>query len=216
MSADWLNMLKLKASWGQQGNDAIGDFRYTDTYEVSNTGGELGFVQATVGNPKITWETNSNYNAGFEFELFKSRLTGSVEYFYRKTTDMLSYVLMPFSAGYGGSYDNVGDMSNKGIEIDLNWHIFRQKNFNWSVNLNATHYVNKVLKLNEDNRGNILDGHAGYANGSHFVGEGLPLYTWMLRKYAGVNDEGQALYYVQKDGQLTTTTSYTAASYIWN
>ena len=213
LSADWLNMLKLKASWGQQGNDAIGDFRYTDTYEVSNTGGELGFVQATVGNPKITWETNSNYNAGFEFELFKSRLTGSVEYFYRKTTDMLSYVLMPFSAGYGGSYDNVGDMSNKGIEIDLNWNIFRQKNFSWSVNLNATHYVNKVLKLNEDNRGNILDGHAGYANGNHFVGEGLPLYTWMLRRFAGVNEEGQALYYVQKDGKLETTTSYTAASY---
>lgn len=114
-------MLKLKASWGQQGNDAIGDYRYTDTYDISNFNGDVAFVLSSVGNSKITWETNSNFNIGVEFELLKRRITGSIEYFNRTTTDMLCFVNVPFSGGYAGSYANVGDMVNRGVEFDLHF-----------------------------------------------------------------------------------------------
>lgn len=109
----WIDMLKLKASWGQQGNDAIGDYRYTDTYSLDNFNGQVALIQSSVGNPNITWETNSNFNSGIDFEVLHSRISGSVEYFRRKTTDMLCFIYVPMSGGYSGSYDNVGDMLNQ-------------------------------------------------------------------------------------------------------
>ena len=213
--SSWVDMLKLKASWGQQGNDDIGDYRYTDTYYLSNFNGEVAFVQNSVGNPNITWETNSNFNAGVEFELLKRRITGSVEYFHRTTTDMLCFVNVPFSGGYSGSWDNVGDMVNQGVEFDLHFNPVRTKDINWMINLNATHYKNKVTKLHPDNKGSELDGYHGYVSSIYFIGEGLPLHTFRLKKYAGVNDEGESTWYVKdaKTGELTTTTSSTSATY---
>ena len=211
----WIDMLKIKASWGQQGNDAIGDFRYTDTYSINNIDGKVALVQSSVGNPDITWETNSNFNTGLEFDIFKSRISGSVEYFRRKTTDMLCFVYVPMSGGYGGSYDNVGDMMNKGVELDLHFNVLRTKDFNWDINLNATHYRNKVLMLQEDNKKNILDGHPGYVNGSYFYGEGLSVHTFRLKKYAGVSASGESQWYKvdESTGETTVTTSNSNATY---
>ncbi len=211
----WIDMLKLKASWGQQGNDNIGNFRYTDTYYLTNFNGEVSLVQSTVGNKNITWETNSNFNVGVEFDILKGRISGSVEYFSRKTTDMLTFVSVPMSGGYAGSYENVGDMLNRGVEFDLHFTPVRTKDFNWTINVNATHYKNKVTKLNEENKGNLLAGHPGYVNGNYFVGEGLPLHTFRLKKYAGVTADGASSWYVldEATGELTTTTQATKASY---
>jgi len=210
----WMDLLKIKASWGQQGNDSIGDYRYTDTYSLKNVNGEIAFEQATVGNENITWETNSNFNAGIEFDILKSRISGSIEYFRRKTTDMLSYVYVPLSAGYGGTYDNVGDMLNKGVELDLHFNILKGREFNWTVNLNATHFRNEILMLSEDNKGNNLEGHPGYINGYFFTGEGLPLHTFYLKKYAGVTEDGLSSWYVEDaDGNVSTTTSFSNGSY---
>ena len=211
----WIDMLKLKASWGQQGNDDIGNYRYTDTYYLSNFNGEVSFVQNTVGNPNITWETNSNFNVGVEFELLKNRISGSVEYFSRKTTDMLCFVYVPFSGGYSGSYDNVGDMTNRGVEFDLHFTPIRTKDLTWSINLNATHYKNKITMLDEDNKNGSLEGHPGYVSGNYFYGEGLPMHTFRLRRYAGVTADGASSWYVKDEttGELTTTTSFSNATY---
>ena len=213
--SSWVDMLKVKMSWGQQGNDSIGDYRYTDTYDITNVDGEVALVQASVGNPDITWETNSNFNAGIEFDILKSKLTGSVEYFRRMTTDMLCYVYVPMSAGYGGSYDNVGDMLNQGVELDLHYTPIRTNDFSWTINFNATHYRNKVVMLNEDNKGYSLDGHPGYINGYYFHGEGLPLHTFRLKKYAGVSATGESQWYMQDEttGETTVTTSSSNATY---
>jgi TonB-linked SusC/RagA family outer membrane protein len=213
--SSWVDMLKFKMSWGQQGNDSIGDYRYTDTYDITNVDGEVALVQASVGNEDITWETNSNFNTGIEFDIFKSKLTGSVEYFRRMTTDMLCYVYVPMSAGYGGSYDNVGDMLNQGVELDLHYTPIRTNDFTWTINLNATHYRNKVVMLNEDNKGYSLDGHPGYINGYYFHGEGLPLHTFRLKKYAGVSATGESQWYMldETTGETTVTTSSSNATY---
>lgn len=211
----WIDMLKLKASWGQQGNDSIGDYRYTDTYSIENVDGKVALVQSGVGNKDITWETNSNFNSGVEFDIFKSRISGSVEYFRRKTTDMLCFVYVPMSGGYGGSYDNVGDMMNRGVEFDLHFNVLRAKDFNWNINLNATHFRNKVLMLQEDNKNATLDGHPGYVNGSYFYGEGLSIHTFRLKKYAGVSSTGESLWYQvdESTGETGTTTSSSNATY---
>lgn len=213
-TAPWVDQLKLKASVGQQGNDNIGDYRYTDTYNVANSNGNVALVYNNKGNKNITWETNTNFNTGVDFSLFTGRLTGGIEYFYRHTTDMLSFVSAPYEAGYAGQYVNVGAMNNEGFEIDLNGIIIKNKHLTWSVNLNATHYKNKVKSLSGEVKSASYDGHNGYVSGNYFVGEGLSMYSWLLKDYAGVSDDGQSMWYVRNsDGTISTTTSYGDASY---
>ena len=211
----WLNMLKLKASFGQQGNDNIGDFHYLDTYSIVNTNNKVGLVLSEKGNPNITWETNNNFNAGFDFELFNSRLRGSIEYFYKKTTDMLCFVFAPYSAGYKGTYDNIGDMTNKGVEVDLSATVLKTKNISWDVNVNATTYKNEIIKLADVLKADlVVDGHPGYSSGDRLYAEGLPIYEWYMPRYAGVSNEGKAMwYYTDPDGTLKTTDVYGNASY---
>jgi len=211
-NASWIDQLKIKASIGQQGNDNIGEYGYTDRYAIVNNNGSVGIQWKSKGNKDITWETNTNFNAGVEFSLWKGRLTGSVEYFLRHTTDMLCFIYAPYESGYSGSYYNIGNMDNKGIEIALNGVIIKNKNLSWSVNLNATHYKNEVTKLADDIATTTVDGHSGYASSysDQFTGEGLPLYTWYLKKYAGVNSEGKSTWYTS-DGE--TTTAYGDADY---
>ena len=145
----WLDLLKLKFSVGQQGNDRIDDFLYVDTYNINNSNNELSLGFSRKGNKNITWETNTNINLGIEFELLKGRLSGSIEYFNRRTTDMLNRFSVPLSLGYSGYYDNIGDMNNKGVEIDLKYIPVKTRNVTWNIGFNATHYRNKISRLAE-------------------------------------------------------------------
>ena len=185
-----LSMLKVKASIGSQGNDNIGDYLYTDMYTVDNDGNDgIAISFARKGNPLITWETNANLNLGVEFGLWNDRLTGSVDYFYRITSDMLFSVPVVISTGYSSYYGNIGDMSNTGIEVVLNGDIVRTRNFVWSANANITWVKNKVLRLPESSHDMEIDGHKGFLSGSTFIGEGLPMGTLYIHDWAGVNPE---------------------------
>lgn len=202
----WLNMLKVKASYGEQGNDGIGNFRYTDYYNITNINDQVAYTFASKGNPDITWETVGCLNAGVEFELFNQRLRGSVEYYHRVTRDMLMWFQTPSSLGYTGYYDNVGDMLNYGIETELTADLIKSRHFSWTVNLNLTWQKNRVTKLAPENKDRVMDGYAGFQSGYNFVGEKLPVNSWMLKQYAGVGPDGDALYYKTVDGQKVTTT----------
>ena len=189
-NAPAVNMLKLKASYGSQGNDAIGMYQYTDLYSISNDGNDgISIMFGAKGNPNITWETNANLNLGVEFGLWNDRLSGSVDYFYRLTSDMLFSVPVAPSMGYSSYYANIGDMSNTGIEVVLNGDIIRTKNVVWSLSANLTWVKNKVLSLPEQRKDRIVDGHEGFISGSTFLAEGLPLNTLYILDYAGVERE---------------------------
>lgn len=216
---NWLDNLKLKASIGSQGNDNIGNFRYTNTYTIENANGEVSTVFNSKGAENITWETNSNFNAGVEFSIFRGMLSGGVEYFLRKTTDMLLSFPVPPSQGYSSYYANVGDMRNSGIEIELNYTPIRTDNIIWDINLNMTHLRNKITMLPQERRNKVVEGYQGYVSGTTFFGEGLPMYTFYLKKYAGVSDEGKSMWYMdelddnnQPTGRRVTTTEYAKAS----
>ena len=204
------NMLKVKLSYGSQGNDAIGSYMYTDLYSVSNDGNDgISIMFGQKGNERITWETNANLNAGVEFGLWNDRLSGSVDVFYRKTTDMLFSVPVAPSMGYSSYYDNIGDMANTGIELVLNGDIVRTPNVVWSVNANLTWVKNEVLKLPESRKDRVVDGHAGFISGSTFLAEGLPLNTLYIHEYLGVDPEtgkstwNQHLLEKDEDGNIT-------------
>lgn len=196
---DWIQELKLKASIGSQGNDNIGDYRYTDVFNIINSGGNIGTSFNSKGTEDITWETNTNFNVGAEFQLW-NRLTGSIEYYMRKTSDMLFSFSVAPSLGYSSYYDNVGNMVNSGVEIDLGVNIFNTRNFTWDVNLNISTLKNRITMLDPDKKNTTEytaegKGYQGYTSGSFFIGEDLSMFTWRLKDYAGVNENGESMWY---------------------
>lgn len=213
-NSDILNMLKVKLSYGEQGNDAIGDFRYTNQYNITNVDGLPSFVFASKGNENITWETVGSLNAGIEFELFNNRLSGGIEVYNRVTRDMLMWFSTPASIGYTGYYDNVGNMRNTGVELQLNADIISLHDFGWNVGLNLTWERNRITYLPEEKKLVTEGGHPGYLSGNFFYGEGLPFNTWRLKQYAGVSDTGRAMWYkTDEKGEKVTTITYEDADY---
>ena len=218
-NASWVDMLKLKFSVGSQGNDNIGNYRYLDTYSIESGAGDVSVIFTTKGNKEISWETNTNINIGADFDFFKGRLSGSVEYFYRLTSDMLSFFYTPASIGYSGYYDNVGDMRNSGVEVALNGVVMQRRNFRWDAYLNFTHYNNRILKIADENKTRVIEGYEGYRSGSYYYGEGLPLFTYLMPSYAGVDHStGESLWYMDvldDEGNVidrTTTDNYSEAT----
>lgn len=219
-SQKWIDFLKFKMSYGIQGNDDLlyndvygtkNYYPYQDQYEVSNNNDDFAVSMTYKGNEDITWETSYSFNAGFDFNLFHNKLNGSIEYFSRKTTDMLYYMPVSPSNGYSVYPKNVGAIRNNGVEIDLNSDIISNKNIQWNIFANATFVKNKILELAPELNGELISGSTIYK-------EGKSMYQYYLRKYAGVNDEGLALYYMDvtdKDGNVIgqeTTTNWNLAS----
>lgn len=215
----WIDMLKVKASVGSQGNDSISSYLYTDVSSLSPYQGSPAISFASKGNENITWETNTNFNTGLDFDLLRGRVSGSLEYFYRLTSDMLFYFNAPYSNGYTGYYDNIGDMRNAGIELSANVVLMQKQDLRWDFYANFTHYTNKITMLPPEKKSKTVEGYSGYASSNKFIGEGLPLYTYYMPKYAGVNQKtGQAQWYkdvTDENGNVVgkeTTTVYSEAT----
>ena len=208
-NAKWVDMLKFKASYGIQGNDNLGNYyAYADQYSVTDSNGDFAVSFTYKGNKDITWETSYAFNTGVDFELFGSRLNGTIEYFNRKTVDLLYNQPVPISMGYATIPMNVGSIVNQGVEIDLNGVLYKNNNIEWLANVNATHYKNKITDLAESAKNN---GGIKYSNAIYRIGGSL--YNSYLPVYAGVDhDNGKALYYVDPDnGDYNTTDDYSKA-----
>lgn len=222
-NASWVDMLKVKASYGSQGNDNLpADYLYTDYYTISNDGNNgVTTVFARKGNPTITWETNSNLNVGVEFGFWQNRLSGSIDFFNRKTSDMLFELATPVEAGYSSIWTNVGDMVNRGVEIELAADLLRTKSLVWDFTLNMTHYKNKLVKLPEQYKNNTTsDGrYTGRISGNKFLTEGESVFSFYIPTYAGVDREtGKSLWYTYANDVVgggkkrITTDQYSVAS----
>ena len=191
---DWVDILKVKASFGQQGNDKLGTssyyyYAYQDQYTVTGADGSFSDgLLAYKGNKDITWEKSNAFNIGADFSLFKGKLDGTVEYFSRKTSDMLYNKPVANSNGYGSIPMNIGSMTNSGFEVELNANIINNRNFKWSVFANATYVKNEINELHPE-----LNGE--YISGSDILREGDSMYQKYLVKYQGVDpNTGLALY----------------------
>ena len=212
---NWIDMLKFKISYGLQGNDNLlymnGDRNYQpymDQYTLTNNNSDFATTLYYKGNQDITWETSHSFNTGFDFAFWKGKLSGSIEYFSRKTTDMLYFKPVASSMGYSRFPENVGSMINRGVELDLNSNIFDTKDLTWDINFNLTHFKNKVLELAPELNGQLIDG-------SRIYREGESMYQLYLPKYAGVDPEtGESLWALTEPNEKgeTTTTSYSEAS----
>ena len=208
----WLNELKLKASIGSQGNDAIDNYLYTDMFQIVPSDGSVSTLFTTKGNPDITWETNTNFNAGIEFALFGNRITGGIEYYNRMTTDMLFPTPVAPSQGYTSLYKNVGDMNNHGVEGDFHFELINSRDVQWDFNLNVSYLKNTVVSLADnvkETKAYDADGkeYEGFTSGNFFVAEGSSMYTWYTYDFAGVDPAtGKSLWWkntLDEDGNIT-------------
>jgi TonB-linked SusC/RagA family outer membrane protein len=188
--AKWVDELKLKASYGENGNDQIGSYRYINYYNINNSNNQVSLVPSSLGNADISWEKAGKFNIGVDFALLKNRISGSIEYYRNKTNDMLSWYPLPASFGYTGYYANVGNMVNKGIEIDVHANVINTRDLNWSLYANVTTNHNEVTELAEARKTwqDNLQGK-GYSSGSYFYMEGESRYSYYTRRYAGVDPE---------------------------
>ena len=207
----WVNMLKLKASYGIQGNDNLypgADYAqqyypYADNYRHSfnEKTGEYSLELAYKGNSDLTWESSRSFNVGADFEFWGGALIGSLEFFSRKTVNLLYSKDVPLSAGNPTGYYpvNVGSILNSGFESMIEGFIIQNKDVDWRWNFNASHYRNRILALDE------TVSEEGIKGGNYIYKVGGSLYQAYMRSYAGVDPEsGKALYWkkvLDEDGQ---------------
>ncbi len=175
----FVDQLKLRASYGVVGNDDLSSYYpWRATYAVNNNG-EPGYVQASLGNRELTWETSNNFDVAAEFSLFKGRLDGSAEYFHRVSGDLLFSVPKPISSGVENVDVNAGSMYNKGVELLLNGVVLSTDNFKMSLTGNATFIKNKITELPLD----------PYPTSVYKIEEGHSRYDFWLRQWYKVNPE---------------------------
>lgn len=212
----WIDNLKLRASYGETGVDRVLNadsqddyYPYQTLYNLGiNNGTEAGVYFSTLANDKLKWETQVSKDVAVEFGLF-GRLNGSIEYFVKDSKDLLFDVSKPTSTGVSSQIQNIGKVRNKGIEIELNYTAFKNKDWSVNVGVNTTYISNKIVKMPDVNKDGLI-------NGSKKLIEGRSIYEFWLRQWYGVDsNNGDGLYlldtdaYNKEDGTLTTSVANT-------
>lgn len=198
----WLNELKLKASYGIQGNQFLpGDFPYMGTYSAgANIGSNSGVIINTVSNGSLTWEKQKQWDIGLEFGVLNNRLSGSFVYFTRTSHDLLAERPLPGSTGVNNVYDNVGEIRNSGLEIELSSVNFRSRNFEWRTSINITKLKNEITVPSPGSNQR----------------KGGSLYDWYIQEYIGVDAaDGLPMWYRDdpaNPGKRISTKNYNQAT----
>jgi len=194
MNVSFIDNLKLRASYGTSGNSEITNFASLGLYGYGSVyNNNPGSAPSQIANPDLVWESNSNFNLGLDFGLFNNRISGILEYYQMKTTDLLLRVPLSSTSGFTSALQNIGGMSNSGVEFTLNATILNAP-VKWDINWNITSNKNIVDKLYKGE--DIPDG-------TKIIREGYALQTFYMAKWAGVNPgNGDALWY-DSDGNVT-------------
>ncbi|MFN8353419.1 MAG: SusC/RagA family TonB-linked outer membrane protein [Spirosomataceae bacterium] len=207
-----VSALKLRASYGVNGNGGIGNYAWRATYGYGFNYNQVpGSAPNNIGNADLTWELSKPFNVGIDAGLLKDRINVSFDYYNRQTSNLLLDVPLSRTSGFSSQTANIGAMENKGFELTINASPVKAKDFSWDINFNIAVNKNKITALfqNQD----IL-------SGSFIRRVGLDYQTFYLREWAGVDPQtGNPLWYLNTqntDGTFdrTTTTNYNAAQRI--
>ncbi len=176
-----ISELKLRASYGSIGNANIANYLFLATF---NTGRSLvlsdeRFITISpsrIPNPDLKWESANQLDVGVDFGLFNNRLTGTLDYYSRKTEDLLLNVPKPSNTGFSSQVENIGSMENYGFEFSLNGRIISNDNFSWDSNFNLTTITNKVLDIGKVEQ--IIRGGLGFVRDATITRPGDPLNSY--------------------------------------
>ena len=209
--SDVVDFLKLKASYGEVGNDrGIGSFPYITLFSTGwNQLGTTGVIAGGLNDPFLTWETTATSNYGVEFGLFGGKLDGSVEYYERESVDLIYDKPVPISTGNSSVKTNVGALKNYGIEVVLSSQIVKTDDLSINAAVNFSTENNEITELTQEE----------FISGTKKWMVGRSLYDFFIREWAGVDSaDGYGMWY--KDildadgnptGQRETTKEYSEA-----
>ncbi len=220
---NWLSNLSFRASYGTSGNDRLVDsdgfpvmYGYQATFSSYDMYGNPGLRPATVATPDLKWESNKQFNIALDFSLF-NRLSGTVEYYNRRSDDLLYYKELPYSAQAGtikGYNTNLGDMRNSGFEFSLNARAINTKDFSWDIDANVTTLKNEIVYL--------PGGEFTFTSrvSTWKIAEGHSRWEFFMPSFAGVDPQtGNALYYINdNNGNRTVTDKFSdvkTSDYEW-
>lgn len=185
----WLDMLKVRASWGSNGNQAISAYQTLDRLSMTNYIWADGTIvngsylpSNGVGNPNLKWETSRTINAGIDFNLIGNRLYGSLDFYVVNTSDLLMSRTVPIMNGYRSIMDNVGKTRNMGVEFVINSVNIRNNDFEWRTNVNFTLNRDKIIELRGDGQDDISN--------KWFIGK--PLRVFYDYNVVGTWQEGES------------------------
>lgn len=195
-STEWINDLKLSASYGTTGNWDIPNYASQGYYGSVSYGGEpAARPNSIISNKNLTWEKQASYNFGIESSFFSNRLSFTTSYFNNSRTDFLFETPLAYETGSYKQYTNSGKLVSSGLELSLNADLIRTQDFRWSVGGNITFMNYNIKSLNGQNEIVI--------SGISVLKEDETPFTFYLPRYAGVNpNNGDALYY-DKDNNVT-------------
>jgi TonB-linked SusC/RagA family outer membrane protein len=202
-----LSFLKLRTSYGLTGNAGISNFGHLGLYGVGSYNSQSGLYPTQIPNSNLGWETTAQLDFGLDYGFFKNRISGEIDYYIKKTHDLLLFVPVPATSGYSNQFQNIGSVQNKGIEFVINTNNLTGK-FTWNTNFNISYNKNEVTNLGAQKM--IDSDNARYMN---IVKVGEPIGVFYGAEYAGVDPaNGDALWYVNTqdaDGNVTDHTSKT-------
>ncbi len=208
----FVDMLKLRGSYGLSGNNNISSYRAFGVYASAVYNGATGMRPSRPENPNLSWEKNGSWNAGLDFTVFEN-LSGNIDVYKRKTTDMLLSKNVPQTTGFSTNFLNIGSLDNRGIEIQLDYEILNTRDLVWSVGGNISFNKTKLLELGDNEEiGYVLPNGDPEGRLRHIVGKSL--LTYRLFDYAGVDPtNGDALWH---DEAGNITKDYNKAAYTYD
>ena len=201
-NATWVDMLKIRLSYGANGNNAISRYQTLDRLYSTNGvkyiwGDTSSAVNSAylpsdgIGNPDLRWETTYTANVGLDFSFFNGRLSGSLDMYLSNTYDLLMTRTVPIMNGYSKIWDNVGQTRNKGVELTLNSDNIRKKNFTWSTDFTFSLNRDEIVELRGDGKDDV--------NNKWFIGQPLSVYyDWNM---VGIWQEGDEFTFIDGEGK---------------
>ena len=198
------DQLKLRGSYGVNGNAGIGNYDAPALYGFGFNYNQLpGSAPTNVGDENLTWELNKPMNIGLDFSVLKNRVNVTIDYYIRKSENLLLSVPLSNTSGFGSATRNIGSMENKGLELSLNIVPVQTKDFRWDLDFNFSNNKNKITSL--PNKADIL-------SGNFIIRQGQSLNTFFLREWAGVDRAtGDPLWYIN-DKRQGSSNVYPGAS----
>lgn len=197
---DFISSLRLRASYGEVGQDNLNDFYISQPrYSLFPNAGAPGIFWSDLGNNALTWETSASWDVALEYGIMNNFLVGSFEYWERNSTDLLYNVPLPLSIGLSSGPANIASVVNRGFEIGVTANLVRTNDFSWSLSVNASTVDNEITDIPEP-----------FVDGSKRWEQGRSRYEFFIYDYAGVNpDNGDALFFmyeetVDEDSGLST------------
>ena len=204
--------LKLRGGWGQTGQQEIGGwYNSFPSYNISEQTAQYGFAEQyytmyrpTQYNPNLTWETTETINAGLDFGILNNRITGSFDWFKKKTKDLLANVQVPAGEFSNRNNKNIGEMETDGLEFLINVKAIKKENLTWDFSFNVAHYDPKITKFNDVAEGYIIQtggisGGTGNTIQAHMVGY-TPSSFYVYQQAYGANGKSLEGVYVDRNG----------------